>query len=179
MKLSGSYMTGIIAALAVIVFKLVIILGGFALTKFGFSWSQFVAVLIMLPFIPLSIKQARDARGGMIGGKRALQQGLKTAVIAIVLISVYHYIELEWKWKDIAYQYYHSEAFLNILKNNSNVKPQEYQAWIDEGVIQFSRTSPFRYVTLKMVPYLFFSVSTSFICAVFMKRTPAPSYTNN
>lgn len=179
MKKSTALVFGLICGLLVIVFKLIIVLGGFAITNFGFKWSQIISVLLVLPFIWLAIRQSRIQNGGFIGGKEALRTGLQTAILAILIISVYHYIELEWKWKDIAAVYYNSETFLNILKSHADVKQEQYAKIINDQIQNIQTLSPFKYVTFKMVPFLLFSVTTAFMCAVFMKKSPPPSYTNN
>jgi len=163
---------GILAAVSVIVFKLIIILGGFALTNFGFKWSQIISVFMILPFIVLGIRALREQNGGFIGGKEALKAGLLTAVVAILLISVYNYIELDWKWREISKIYYNSDVFLSILKAQDKIKPEQYQEIINGQIEAFSQVTPFKYATFKLVPYLLFSLTTAFMCAVFMKKQP-------
>lgn len=156
----------------VIGFKLVIILGGFALTNFGFNWAQIISVWLIIPFCWLTIRSARQQNGGYIGGKRALQASLKMCLMAIVIISVYNYIEFEWKWKDLAELYYRGDSYHHFLEKNKNIKPEEYPKIIDSMVAGFKETSPFKHITLKLIAYLFFGVSSSFIFAMFMKKNP-------
>lgn len=156
----------------VITIKLVIILGGFALTNFGFNWMQIISVWLLIPFCWLVIRSARQQNGGYIGGKKALQTSLQMCVIAIAIISVYNYIEFEWKWKDLAELYYRGDAYHHFLEKNKNIKPEDYPKIIDSMVAGFKGMSPFKHITLKLIAYLFFGVSSSFIFAMFMKKNP-------
>ncbi len=156
----------------VIAFKLLIVLGGYAITDFGFKWSQIITVFLIIPFIWLTVKSTRAQKGGYIGGKEALQKGLQMTMIAVVLISVYNYIEFGWKWKEIAQVYYNSDSYHHFLEKSQGIKPEQYPAIIDAQVKSFTMLSPFRYTTFKLIPYLFFGISTSFIFSVFMKRNP-------
>ena len=179
MKKFAALMIGLVCALLVIAFKLVILLGGFAVSNFGFKWSQMISVFMVLPFIWYTIRYLRGQNGGYIGGKEALRSGLTMAVTAILIISAYHYVEFEWKWRDIAQEYYNGETYLNFLKSHKEVKPEQYSQIIHEQIENIRLLSPFKYVTYKLVPFMLFSVTTAFMCAVFMKKGPAPSFTNN
>lgn len=156
----------------VIAFKLAIILGGFALTNFGFNWSHVISVWLIIPFCWLTIRSVRQQNGGYIGGKRALQASLQMCFIAIAIVSAYNYIEFEWKWKDLAGLYYHGDAYLHFLEKNKSIKPGDYPKIIDSMVASFREMSPFKHITVKLIAYLFFGVSSSFIFAMFMKKNP-------
>src|SRR6476620_5364039 len=97
---------GLIYSILVIIFKLVILLGGFTLTKFGFYYSNITAILFIIPFFYVAIKQVRDRDyDGVIGGKEAIRISLTVLAISILIISAYNYLEFNWKYKEIATQY--------------------------------------------------------------------------
>src|SRR5690349_24017770 len=90
---------GLAYSLAVIVFKLCILLGGFTLTKFGFYYSNIMGVILILPFLFFAIYQAREKDGnGVIAGKEAMRVALTVVATAVVLVTLYHFIEFNWKF---------------------------------------------------------------------------------
>lgn len=165
------FLFAVLYSLLVIAVKLIILLGGFAITNFGFKWSQFLTVLMIIPFIWLTIKSVRAQQGGYIGGKVALKKGLQMTVIAIAMISVYNYFEFD-AWKEIASQYYNSDLYHHFLENKKEIKPEQYAEIIKVQVESFRLISPFQYLTIKLIPCLIFGISSSFIFAMFMKRNP-------
>lgn len=46
---------GITYSVLVIIYKLIIVLGGYGLTKFGFLFSHIVSVVMIMPFILLQL----------------------------------------------------------------------------------------------------------------------------
>lgn len=157
----------LIYSVIAIIFKLIVLLGGFALTKFGFYFSNIVSVLMMVPFIFLTIYFVKKDNGGFIGGKEGLQSGLKMAVLAIIILSAYHYIEFEWKWHDLSVEYYNSAQFKEFLGKNPTIKVGQYPKIISDGI---NELSPMKAVTGKLFLLLFFAVSTSFVCAVALRK---------
>lgn len=157
----------IIYSLIAIVFKLIVILGGFALTKFGFYFSSIAVVLLLTPFILFTILLVKKDNGGYIGGKEAIKSGLTMAMISIVILSLYHYIEFEWKWRDLAVQYYNSNQYREFLGKNPAIKIDQYPKIISDGI---NELSAMKAVTGKLFLLLFFSLSTSFICAVALRK---------
>ncbi|MGZ3884232.1 MAG: DUF4199 family protein [Bacteroidia bacterium] len=152
----------------VIIYKLIIILGGYQLTRFGFYYSHILSVFFVIPFIMLAIQQVRDKDlGGTISGKNAFAAGLGVAAIAVILLSIYSYIEFEWKYRELAIEYYNSADFLEVIKRNKNVKPDAYPKIISD---QIAGLSAIKAVTAKVFSFMFISASSAFICAVFMKR---------
>jgi hypothetical protein len=83
---------GIAYSILVIIFKLIIILGGYGLSKFGFYFSHIVSVVAIAPFIFFTIQLTKADNGGFIGGKEALKTGLKMLVVAAIITSAYNYI---------------------------------------------------------------------------------------
>ena len=159
---------GIAYSIAVIIYKLIILLGGYQLTRFGFYFSHIVSVFFIIPFIALAIKQSRDKDGGgMISGRQAFSAGMTVAAIGIIIVSIYTYIEFEWKLKDISVQYYNSNMYLEFLKRNPQVKPEMYPKIISDNIASLSA---FKAVTAKLMSFLIISGSCSFICSVFMKK---------
>jgi hypothetical protein len=160
----------IIYSVLVIIYKLIILLGGYQLTRFGFYYSHIISVFAIIPFMIIAIKQVRDKDyGGIIGGRQALNIGMTVAGLSVLILSIYHYVEFEWKLKDLSVSYYNSVEYLNFLKSNKQVKPENYQAIIDNNIASLSG---FKAVTAKLFSFLLITLSTAFICAVFMKRTP-------
>lgn len=153
----------------VIIFKLIILLGGFTLTRFGFYYSHVVSVFLVIPFMIIAIKLIRDKDlGGKIGGREAIKVALGVAGVAIIILSVYNYIEFEWKLKELSKQYYASEEYLSFLKRNPKIKPELYPKIIEENTIGLSS---FRAVTAKLFSFLIISSGSAFITAVFMKKS--------
>jgi hypothetical protein len=153
----------------VIVFKLAIVLGGFLETRFWFMGSHIVSVFFIIPFIWLAIKLVRDKDyGGVIMGREAFVAGLMVVALSAVIISVYHYIEFEWKLRDFAVNYYNSAEFqADMLKHNPNVKPEQYPTLMKK---QLESLSAFKAITAKLLSFFLVGVSSSFLCAAFMKK---------
>lgn len=158
----------LIYSVLVIIYKLIILLGGYQLTRFGFYYSHVISVFFIFPFIFLAIKQIRDnENGGVIGGREAIKVGLSVSALSLVVISLYSYIEFEWKLRDLSVQYYNSNMYLEFLKGIPNVKPEDYPKIISDNILGLSA---FRAVTAKLFSFLLITASFSFIIAVFMKK---------
>jgi hypothetical protein len=160
---------GIAYSVMVIIYKLIILLGGYQFTKFGFFYSHILSVFFIIPFMAIAIKMVRDKdKGGRIGGKEALKVAMTVAAVAILILSVYHYFEFEFKLKELSVQYYNSSNYLDFLKSIPRVKPENYSKIIEENVASLSA---FKAVTAKLFSFLFICLSSSFVCAVFMKKS--------
>lgn len=159
----------LIYSFLVIIYKLYIVLGGYMLTKFGFYYSHIISVFAIIPFIVIAIKLVRDKdMGGQIGGRMALAVGMNLAAISLLILSLYQYIEFEWKLKDLSVLYYNSADYLEFLKSNKQVKAENYSKIITDNIASLSA---FKSITAKLISFLFISLSSSFICAVFMKKS--------
>ncbi|MBL7901527.1 MAG: DUF4199 domain-containing protein [Bacteroidia bacterium] len=162
---------GLIYAAVVIAFKIYILVSGNALTKFGYFYSNITAVFLILPFYFLLLKNIRDKEyGGVLAGREAFRLCLSLLVVALVLVSIYHYIEFSRYGQTLAETYYNSETFLNFLKSQKNITPDKYNSIIAEQ-IKTAGTSAFKATTGKLVSYLFIGISGAFIVSVFMKRS--------
>lgn len=162
----------VIYSILVIAFKLYVIYGGLALTKFGFNYAHILTVACIIPFLFLAIKQQRDKElGGVIGGKVALKQAMTVAVVSAIILSAYSYFEFEFKWKEISYQYYQGDAFHKkydeFYAQNPNAKKETF-----ENVVKYNidNLSAFRFMTVRLLSFLLLSFSASFMLAVFMKK---------
>jgi len=147
----------LIYSVLVIIYKLYIVLGGYQLTRFGFYYSHIVSVFAIIPFIVKAIKQVRDKdMGGFISGRVALAVGMNVAFIALVILSAYQYIEFEWKLKDLSVQYYNSSEYLDFLKSNKQVKPENYSKIIEDNI---AALSAFKSITANLLTFLFITAS--------------------
>lgn len=164
---------GIIYSICVIIYKLVIILTGQQLTTFGFYYSHIISVFMIIPFMIMAIKYARDVEnGGVIGGRDALKVGLTIFGISVVILSCYNAIEFVWKLEEISKEYYNGadyHAFLErqVQMNPGKLKPEMFQSIIDENI---AALSPIKAVTAKLFSFFLISFSSAFIIAVFMKK---------
>ena len=165
---------GFIYCLTVIGFKLFILLGGYTLSRFGFNYSNIVSILIIIPFFIIAIKQVRDKeKGGVIAGKEAVRIALTVLAVATVIVSIYNYIEFNWKFKEIAIQYYNSDAYLQILKDWQVKMPDKIKTADFPKIVleQVSALSAGKATTGKLFPLLLVGLSGAFVSAVFMKRS--------
>jgi len=163
---------GLAYSIVVIAFKLVILLGDYYSTKFGFYFAHITTVFLIIPFYIIGIKNIRDRDNfGIIAGKEAMRIALTIFAVSAIIISVYHYIEFEWKGKQLAIEYYRSEQFMAFLKSNVKIKAEDYQKIIAEQ-IQLSETSAFKATTGKLFSFMLIGLTSAFICAIFLKRGP-------
>ena len=159
---------GLSYSIVAIIYKLIILLGGYSLTKFGFYYSHAVSALLILPFMIIAIKMVRDKdNGGVIGGREAIKVALGVFGISIIILSAYTYFEFEWKLREISVEYYNGADYLEFLKRQDKLKPEQYPAVIKEVS---ESLSPVRAVTAKLFSSFLISVSFAFITAVFMKK---------
>jgi hypothetical protein len=159
---------GITYSILVIIFKLIVVLGGYGLSKFGFFFSHVISVAAIAPFIYFSIQLTKADNSGYINGKDAIKAGLKMLVFAAIITSAYNYVEFEWKWKDLSIEYYNSQTFKDFLISKSKFKPEEYPKIISEAITELSA---FKAVTGKLFILFFFSISVTFISSVFLKKS--------
>ena len=167
---------GLIYCVIVIAFKLFILLGGYAFnTKFGFYYSHIVSVFFILPFFYIAIRLARDKdNGGVIGGKDALRIGLTVLAVAMVVLSVYNYMESGSQFfKEAAIKHYNSETYLNVLKEIAAKVPDKLKAEDFPKIIQEQITglAPGKATTAKLIPLLLIGLSGGFVTAMFMKKS--------
>mgnify|MGYP000445097292 CR=1 FL=1 len=167
---------GIIYSVCVIIYKLIIILSGQQLTNFGFYYSHFISVLMIIPFMIIAIKYVRDVEnGGFITGRDAMKTGLTIFGVSVIILSCYTYIEFIWKLQEISVQYYNGPDYLEYLNrmakaNPSKLNPGMFRGIIDENI---AALSPMKAVTAKLFSFFLLSFAFSFIITVFMKRRPA------
>lgn len=159
---------GIAYSIIVIIYKLIIVVGGFGLTKFGFLFSHIVSVVFVIPFIFLAMLYSRRDNDGFISGKEAFKIGLRTLVVAAIITTTYNYLEFEWKWKELSVIYYNSQAFLDILKSKPKFTVDEYPKVIAEAITSLSS---FKAATGKLFVLFFFGVTAAFISAVFLRKS--------
>lgn len=164
---------GLLYSLCYIVFKLIVLLGGYTLTKFGFYYSTITAVLAIIPFFFLAVYLVREKDyQGIIGGKESIRIALTVLAVTLVITSIYNYIEFEWKFKDIAVGYYNSTEYLDVLKDQqlrfpNKVKVEDFPRIIED---QISELSAFKSITGKLIPFMFFGLSGAFMAAVILKK---------
>jgi hypothetical protein len=162
---------GLAYSVAVIAFKLVILLGGYSLSKFGWYYSNITGVFLIIPFYMLAIKKVRDKdNGGSIAGREAMRIALTVFVVGAILVSIYNYFEFEMAGKAMAIEYYNSEQFLDYLKHLKQVKAEDYSKIIAEQV-KASEVSAFKATTGKLFSFILISVSSAFITSAVMKRS--------
>ncbi len=153
-----------------ILFKLSIILGGFALTRFGFYFSNITAFFCVVPFYILAVKGVRDKeQGGTISGREAMRITLTVFAVSAIIISIYHYIEFEMVGKQLAAEYYRSQQFLDFLKLQVKVKPEDYEKVIQQQIAG-SDTAAFQATTGKLFSFMIIGLGAAFITSALMKR---------
>lgn len=166
---------GIIYCVVVIAFKLFILLGGYTLTRFGFYYSNIVAIFAIVPFFILAIYQVREKDfGGIISGRDSMRMALTVLAVAAIVLSVYNYIEFNWKFKEIATQYYNSPEYLQVLKDMQvkmpgKIKTEDFPKIIES---QIASLAPGKATTGKLFPLILIGLSGAFISSMFMKRRP-------
>src|SRR5258706_11898413 len=126
---------GIAYSVVAIAFKLYILLGGYALSRFGYFYSNIIAVLLIIPFYILAIRDVRDNNyEGVISQKEGMRIALTIFAVAAILTSVYNYFEYQYSGKNLAIEYYNGQQFMDYLKARPNVKPEEYGKIIEEQI---------------------------------------------
>jgi hypothetical protein len=165
---------GLLYCLTVIIFKLIVVLGGFTFSKFGFYYSNIVSVFLIFPFFFLAIYLVREKDyGGLIRGKEAARIALTVLVVGMIGVSIYNYIEFNWKFRELSVEYYNGNEFLNILKaqqvkHPDKVKTEDFPKIIKE---QIEGLSAFKATTGKLFSLLFLGMSGAFVVSVLMKRS--------
>jgi hypothetical protein len=166
-----TFIYGLVYCAFYILFKLYLIVGGYALSRFGFYYSHAVASLMILLFYSLAIKDARDREHeGFIRGRDAVRIAFGIFAVAVVVTGVYNYLEYELSGKALAIEYYNSPQFTAYLEQRK-VKAEEYSRIIEQQ-IRNAGTSGFKATTGKLFSFLIIGVSGAFIVAMLMKRPP-------
>ena len=164
---------GLVYAVVVILFKLYILLGGYSFSSFGFYFANITAAALIIPFYYSAVRNVRDKEnGGVIAGREAMRIALTVFAVGALLISVYHYAEFELKGKELAVEYYRSEQFLQFLKKQQRIKPEQYQSIINEQIVS-ADSAAFKATTGKLFSFLIIGGSAAFITAALMKRRTA------
>ena len=156
----------------VIAYKLFIVTGGYALSKFGYYYSGIVSVFFIIPFYIFTIKSVRDKDlGGFIAGREAMRISLTLFAISALVLSVYHYIEYEQWYKALSIEYYNSEQFLEFLQKRTPTKPEDYGKVIAEQISDAEHAA-FKATTGKLFSFMLIGLSSAFITSAIMKRKP-------
>lgn len=164
---------GLVYCVAVIVFKLIILLGGYALTKFGFYYSGIVSIFAIIPFFILAIYLVREKDyGGIISGRDAVRMALTVLAVASIVLSIYNYVEFNWKYKEIAVEYYNSNEYQEVLKNMQAKMPDKLKTEDFPKIIkeQIDALSAGKATTGKLFPLVLIGLSGAFLSAMIMKR---------
>lgn len=166
---------GIAYSIFVIAFKLFILLGGYSLSHFGWYYSNVTGVFLIIPFYYLAIKSVRDKdQNGFIGGREAMRIALTVFATGAVLVSVYNYFEFQYSGKAMAIEYYNSQQFLDFLKSQSKIKPENYSKIIEEQV-KNSELSAFKATTGKLFSFMLIGISGAVIVSMSMRRKQGAS----
>ncbi|MCE3227328.1 MAG: hypothetical protein K0S32_1879 [Bacteroidetes bacterium] len=163
---------GLLYCIAVIAFKLFILLGGYTLTRFGFYYSNIVGVFAIIPFFVIAVYVVREKDfGGIISGKDAVRMSLTVLAVAAIVVSVYNYIEFDWKYRDIAVEYYNSPEYMKILEDIKAKNPGKVTMPLPDIIkAQIGDLSAGKATTGKLFPLILIGLSGAFVTAMFMKR---------
>lgn len=165
---------GLIYCAIAIAFKLYILLGGYTFSKFGYNYSIIISIFLIIPFFFISIYQVREKEyGGIIGGREAVRIALSVLSVAVVVMSVYNYMEFAWKVQDLSVEYYNSSVYLERLKEMQDKMPDKIKTEDFPKIIQeqLASLSPFKATTGKLIPMLLVGLGGAFIAAVLMKKS--------
>lgn len=154
-------------------FRLYILLGGYALTTFGFYYSTITGVILIVPFYILAIKDVRDNENqGLISGREAMRIALTVFAVGAIVSSVYNYVEYKYTGPQMAEQHYRSEQFLDHLKKQPQVKSEDYQTIIETQILD-AKGAAFKATTGKLFSLMLIGLSAAFITSALMKRAPS------
>lgn len=171
---------GLIYCALAIAFKLYILLSGQSFTTFGFYFASIVSILPIVIFFFTAIRQVREKEmGGTIDGREAMRIALTVLVVAIVVMSIYNYIEFVWKVQELSVDYYNGPVYRKFLENMrenmtdktrmpENLKNGNFAAIIQE---QLESLSAFKATTGKLIPMLIVGLAGSFIASVTLKTS--------
>lgn len=163
---------GLAYSVLVIAIKLIILFGGYSLSKFGYYYSTLTCVLLIIPFYFVALKNIRDKDyNGVISGRDAVRLAMTIFGISAVIISVYNYYEFEYSGKFLAIEYYNSQQFLDYLKAQTKIKAEDYSKIIAEQ-IKNSEASAFKATTGKLFSSMLIGLSSAVIVGSIMKRNP-------
>lgn len=167
-ELRKAFLFAALYSAACMVFKIYVIQSGLILTTFGFYFSHAVTVLFLVPFMFAALFLYRNKfNGGKISGREGFKFLLAVLLFSIVLMSVYHYAEFEWKLRGLAKEYYNGPLYLEFLKKQSKINPSDYPKIIEE---QLNTLSAFKAVTSKLVSYLVIGTGSAFFSALILKK---------
>jgi len=157
----------------VIIFKLIIIFGGFGLTNFGFKYSHIISVFLIIPFIAAAIFMEREkTMGGFIRGREGLKIGVTVVMISSIILALYGYFEFEYYLRDLSKEYYSSPEFyqkyLDFYKANPKAKQETFEKVVELNV---SGLDTFRFITVRLISFVLIGFACAFLCAVFLKKT--------
>jgi disulfide bond formation protein DsbB len=127
-------------------------------------------MFMILPFYMLAIKAERDnVQGGIISGREALRVALTVFAVSALIISVYHYIEFETWIKHMAPRYYTSDEYMQFLKRQTKVKPEQFPRIIATQIAAAERGA-FVATSVKLFGFLLIAVPAALLATLVMKR---------
>ena len=156
----------------VICAKLLIVTGGYSLTRFGYFYSHITLTFLIIPFYIPPIINTRKKNGGYISGRECMRNALTVFAISAVLISVYNYFEYEYSGKFMALEYYNGPQFLSFLKSQPKLNASQYPGIIAEQV-QLANDAGFKATTGKLFSMMLIGLSSAFAVSMLLKGNAA------
>jgi hypothetical protein len=154
----------------VVAIKLFIVLRGLYTTRFVFNYTHILTVFLILPFFIYAIQKVRDKEyGGFITGRECMRLCLTILALSAIVLTVYHYGEVRLFGAQMAESYYRSAEYLEFLKKQPNVNPDQYDSIII-AQIQAAGENAFRIATARLFPFVLFGLSGAFVISMAMKR---------
>jgi len=165
------FLFALVYSVLVIAFKLFVFNSGLQMTKLG-MYSHILSLLLMTPFILVLVFLERRSRGGQIGGKAALQQGLIFTSVSIVILSAFNFIFFQHELGACIAEYIRTNAPKSILeeaaKKGKTISPAEIDKMVQGGIDDLSA---FKDTTSKLFSMLIMGIFSSFIASIFLKNS--------
>ena len=168
-----AFYSGVFFSALVIAFKLLLLVQGFYFTTWGFRYGNLLGVALYTLWIPITLALINHFhyRGG-IPGREALKAGLGLVSVSIILISMYHYWEVQSEmFKSQALAYYNSSEYYRLLVQQQAQNPLRYKTTDIPRIIseQKNGLSPFRAMTGRMIPFLLYGGVLSLLSSLGLK----------
>ncbi|HEY1040457.1 MAG TPA: DUF4199 domain-containing protein [Bacteroidia bacterium] len=150
-------------------FKLGVFYGGMIDQPIG-KLSHLITLLLLLPFVILTVYLVRKDNGGVIGGKEAIRQGLSFVTFAAVIMIAFDYVffvtEMQAYLKEYMARMDYRDLFKEAIKHKKDVTMFE----VVREQIRYERYVTTYSLSRMIFGYMAVGLFSSFVSGVFMKK---------
>lgn len=160
----------VIYSILCIGFKLGVFYGGVLDQPIG-KLSHLITLLLILPFVILTVYLVKKENGGIIGGKDAIKQGLTFVSFAAIIMIAFDYIFFIQEMRAYLQEYLAKTDYNDLFKEAVKHKKDVTMFEVVREQLKYERYITTYSISRMLFGYMAVGLFSSFVSGVFMKKT--------